>query len=168
MSILKTANTKGKYYDTNAKEDVINYITSPKKTLGDYIGSKNLCCSNFSEEMMNTSKQFGKDTGVQLRHFVVAFDENEVNDPTVAFDIGDKICDVFKDEYQCVFGVHEDTKHLHVHIAINSTSFVDGHRYKGTRQEFNHMKNHINKILKEHNLSPVKYVSNKKNDVFKS
>lgn len=162
MAILKPVNTKGKYYDTDAKNNVINYITNPQKVIGKFIGSKGLHSNSFSEEMMDTSKQFGKDTGVQLRHFVVAFEEDEVNNPAVAFAIGDKICDVFDGEYQTVFAVHEDTENLHLHIVVNSTSFVDGHRYKGTRQEFYHMKNHINYILEEHNIAPVKYVSNKK------
>lgn len=162
MAILKTANCRGKYYDEESKTNVINYITNPQKTVSNFIGSKGLKSEHFSEEMQETSNKFGKNKGVQVRHFIVSFDEDEVNNPKQVFDIGDRICDTLSDEYETVFAVHENTENLHIHIAMNSVSFVDGHRYKGTRKEFYKMKTNINQVFKEHNISPVKYVSNKK------
>ena len=32
-------------------------------------------------------------------------------------------------EYQMVYGLHLDGSHVHVHIVMNTTSFIDGHQY---------------------------------------
>jgi len=99
---------------------------------------------------------------VQLRHFIVSFTPYEINRPELAYQIGNEICTQLGYEYQTVFGVHENTDELHLHIVTNSVSFIDGHRYKGDRKDFYQTKNHINSVLKKHNIRPVKYVSNKK------
>ncbi len=162
MAILKTANTKDKYFDNDSKKNVINYIVNEDKTPNNFIGSRGFKTDNYAEEMNNVSKKFNKTEGVQLRHFIVSFTPWEVCDPAVAYRIGNEICDYLGNEYQTVFAVHENTQELHLHIASNSVSYIDGHRYKGTRKEFYAMKNQINNILENYDIKPVKYISNKK------
>ena len=161
MAILKTANNKGKYFDENSKNDVVNYIIDKNKTLNGYIGSKGFLTQNYAKEMKENSEKFGKSTGVQVRHFIIGFENYEVRDTEMVYSIGKRICDYLGNQFQTVFGVHEDTGQLHLHFAMNSISYIDGHRYYGTRKEFYDMKGHINNILKTYDIEPVRYISNK-------
>ena len=49
--------------------------------------------------------------------------------------------------YQCVYAVHEDTYNMHVHFVFNPVSFVNGHKYSGTKEEHKALKeliaNHV-------------------------
>ena len=70
MAILKTANTKGKYYEDHSKDDVIQYVLNPDKTRN-YYGSYGVNMNAPAESMNIVSAHFGKSQGVQLRHFII-------------------------------------------------------------------------------------------------
>ena len=129
MSILKIVNTKGKYYDESSREQVLGYILNPYKTSGGYTGSIGITGENYVHEMNDVSVRFGKIDGVQLRHFIISFESWEVKDPKIAYMIGLDIARFLGREYQAVFSVYEDAEQLHIHLVINSVSFIDGHRY---------------------------------------
>ena len=109
--------------------------------------------------MEMVSAQFGKTSGVQLRHFIVSFDQTEVNDPMIVNEIARRFVEFFSNEYQVVYAVHEDKQYLHIHIVINSVSYVDGHRYYGTRAEFKAMQKYMQAILRNYNIYRLEYVS---------
>ena len=41
------------------------------------------------------------------------------------------------------YGIHEDTKDLHVHYAINAVSYVDGKKWHKNRREIQEMEMQI-------------------------
>ena len=62
--------------------------------------------------------------------------------------------------YQCIYAVHEDTYHTHFHFAFNPVSFVDGHKYSGTKEEHKALKERIAMCVKTmgiHIFYEVKY-----------
>ena len=77
MATLKTANGNGKYSDTNAKENVISYILNPYKAK-QYSGSMHITDADPIADMERISRQFGKEKGIQLRHFIISFDVSMV------------------------------------------------------------------------------------------
>lgn len=158
MAILKTANTKGKYYESHAKEDVIRYILNPFKART-YCGAYGVDTNNPAQSMEMKSAQFGKSHGVQLRHFIVSFYPDEVNSPMTANEIAQQFVAFFANEYQVVYAIHEDKPHLHIHIVINSVSYVDGHRYYGTRAEFKSMQKYMQEVLRRYRIHRLEYVS---------
>lgn len=158
MAILKTANTKGKYYEPHAKEDVILYILNPYKAQH-YFGAYGVNINSPAEDMNAVSSQFGKCHGVQLRHFIVSFYPYELNNPTIADEIARQIVSFFASEYQTIYAIHEDKPHLHIHIIINSVSYVDGHRYYGTRTEFKAMEQYMKKVLRGYGIYRLEYAS---------
>lgn len=158
MAILKTANTTGKYYEDHAKEDVINYILNPLKAKR-YVGAYGVNMECPAESMKHISEQFGKINGVQLRHFIISFYPNELIDSVIANEIAKQFMLFFANEYQVVYAVHEDKPHLHIHVVINSVSYVDGHRYYGTRAEFKFMQKYMQNVLKRYNVSRLEYAS---------
>lgn len=160
MAILKIANGIGKYYDNNSRESVVNYITNPYKTPDGYIGSLALAGNEYANEMDELAIKYGKNTGVRLRHFVISFESWEINNPSLAYQIGEEIVEYLGREYQTVFSVHQDTDQLHIHIVINAVSYLDGHRYQGTRGEFYGFKEWVDMVLKRYGINRVRYISN--------
>lgn len=161
MATLKTANGKGKYRDLDAKGDLINYILNPYKTPHNLTGGAGVDPNNIAYSMSEISANFGKENGVQLRHFILSFSPYELCDLEIAEQIARDVVHYFLREYQTVYSVHEDTDHLHIHIVINSVSHVDGHRYYGTKREFHSFMAYLKKVLFKYGINRLTYVSNK-------
>ena len=160
---LKTANGLGKYKDCDAKCDVVNYILRKDKTSEEYSGvSQNVDEFNVVDSMNEVSEKFGKTKGVQLRHMIMSFSQEELSDVDSVNEIGKKVMNKIGEEYQTVYAVHTDKPHLHIHLVFNSVSHIDGHRYYGTKKEFGKFKTTVKKIVREHGINSVEYVSNKK------
>ena len=81
--------------------------------------------------------------------------------PRVVAAIACEIIPYLGREYQVVFAVHEDKPHLHIHIVSNAISYIDGHRYYGTRQEFNGFKAHIKQVLRRYGIQTLQHVPNR-------
>ena len=67
-----------KYYDAKAREDVIRYIFRPDKTPHRLIGGWAVDPMCAATQMNYLSKAYGKEDGLQLRHFILRFSEKEV------------------------------------------------------------------------------------------
>lgn len=159
MARLKTANGKEKYRDLNSKHDVINYILNPDKMIHNYCGGVEVDPQNIEESMKQISAHFNKENGVQLRHFIISFYPTELNDPAIANEIAKQATQWLGQKYQTIYSIHEDKPNLHMHIIMNSVSYIDGQRYYGTKKEFNSFRNFLYHLLKNYGLSLV-YVSN--------
>ena len=83
-----------------------------------------------------------------------------MNDPEVAYQIGQDVAEYLGREYKTVFSVHQDTDQLHIHMVTNAVSYLDGHRYRGTRGEFYGLKEWIDMVLKRYGINRVRYLSN--------
>ena len=137
MATFKTGNKAGKYFDPAAKQTVFDYMNLPHKTIHDYRGCAGVDPSNPVQDMMDTSAQFGKTTGVQLRHFILSFSPEELD------------------------AVHEDGANLHIHLMFNSVSYLDGHRYYGRREEFYSLFNWLKALLRRYGIYYLVYVPNR-------
>lgn len=158
MAALKTPNGKGKYRDIEAKEYVTTYILNPYKMPHNYWGLWRTDPRNIAGSMMNVSHKFGKENGVQLRHFIISFSTYELKDFSIANEIGHLVMRFFGREYQTVYAVHEKADNPHIHIIINSVSYIDGHRYYGTRKEFYDMMRYLNRVLHGYGITELVYV----------
>lgn len=164
MAKWTTVNHKGAYFNLDAKRIVLAYILQPQKTISGYCGGVGVDWRDPATSMNQVSEHFEKISGVQLRHFVISFHPNELDDPEIANSIARKITNYLGQEYQAVYAVHEDTPHLNIHIVINSISYVDGHRYYGTRQEFYSLQSCMRMVLRQYGVGQLEYVSKKKAD----
>ena len=91
MAKIKTANQKGKYFDAEAKTDVIDYILNPYKATHGFVGGIGVNPECPAESMAVVSETFGKSNGVQLRHYIVSFSQDELTDPRKANAIAQQI-----------------------------------------------------------------------------
>ena len=117
---------------------LLEYILNPDKTEGNrYVGSLN--CSADAEkalqEMIATKKYFGKerrDPHHRLAyHWVLSWPPDENISETDAMEITRKFCEeYFGENYEVVYGVHNDKAHMHAHICFNSVNRMDGYMYR--------------------------------------
>ena len=135
MAMFKTCNKKGKYFDSDSRQDVIGYIFNPLKTESGFRGGINVT-ADVVDSMNNVAVRFKKTKGVQLRHFVLSFTPDEMDEPEIVYEIACKIASFMGMEYQVVFAVHEDTQNLHIHFVCNAMKYTDGHRYYGKKEEY--------------------------------
>ena len=159
MALFKQLNGKDRYHDFSAREDVINYILRPDKTMSGCIGWVNVDMRNPAASMAQVAKFYGKENGIQLRHFVLSFCQEEVDDPDVANEIAQQIAYFISQEYQTIYAVHEDTDQLHVHFVYNPVSYLDGHRYYGTKTEYYRLINFIKTLLHHYEIHKLLEVS---------
>lgn len=46
-----------------------------------------------------------------------------------------EICNLYEDDYQIVFGIHDKPDQLHVHFVMNTVSDRDGHKYRRNKHD---------------------------------
>lgn len=149
MAMLKVLNKKGKYHDLDAREDLVRYIFNPLKTQSGFRGGI-IVGQDIIGSMNDVAIKFNKVNGVQLRHFILSFTPDELDDPEKANEIACQIIQFIGQEYQTIFAVHENAENLHIHFMFNSVSYRDGHRYRGTKKEYYDLVNFVNGFLKQY------------------
>lgn len=166
MATVKFLNAAGKYDDPAAREDVIRYITQTVKTPSGYIGACGVDLPYAARQMQEVSASFKKDHKIRIRHFVVSFHRNEYISADRANLIAMMIAGELGRVYQCVYAVHEDTYMIHIHFVFNPVSYVNGHKYSGTKDEHKALKELIANHVKSMGISifyEVKYYSESNN-----
>lgn len=161
MANIKTANGKGKYHDSDAKEDVIKYVLNQNKTPHGYIGGYNIDMSDPVGSMQSVSLGFGKEKGVQIHHLIISFNKNELTDYNVANQIANRLSQYVGQRYQTVYAVHENTDHIHFHLLFNSVSYLDGSKYYGRLEDFKPIEAYARKLLREVGINQFYYIKNK-------
>ena len=159
MAIFKQLNGTDRYFDMSARADVIAYVTRPDKAESGFVGG--ICVDPFdpAESMDQVAAHFNKSTGVQLRHFIISFYPHELDDPEVANEIAQQLILWIGQEYQAVYGVHEDTDLIHIHVVHNSISYIDGHRYYGKKKEYYNLIDYIKALLHQYGIHALEEVS---------
>lgn len=142
----------GKYFDDNALHDVISYVLRDSKTSHAYCGSRAVNLYNAAFEMESLSRLYCKDKGVRLRHSVISFDKSENISPAQAAEIADAAIRFFGNQYQIIYGVHEDAAHVHAHIVMNQVSYIDGHKYRGTKKDHYDFINYMTGIVRPYGI----------------
>ena len=170
MAKLLTGNGGGKYMDSQAKFNVINYILNPMKTPHHYHGffdpaNNQIHTYNLTENvpsivqaMDNISISNNKADGVQLRHFYLSFAPNELWNYEAANAIGYQISFRFAKEFQTVYAVHEDTDHINIHFVLNSVRWTNGSRYYGTKGDHYKIMDTIGSVLRRYHIYRLEYV----------
>lgn len=140
MATVKFLNAAGKYDDPGARHDVINYIFRRDKTPSALIIGCPVDPAMAAEQMRSVAEFYHKDNKVRIRHFVISFYRNELLTMAQLDGLAQDICREIGREYQIVCALHEDTASPHIHFVFNPVSYVDGHKYSGTREEHRALK----------------------------
>lgn len=159
MAISKILHMKdcgNKYHGRHLKL-AIDYITNPEKTQnGRYVAGVNCQVDRAYLQMEATKKKFGKIDKRQGYHFILSFNEGEIN-PETAFELTGKFVEMYlKQKYEVVYVVHDNTDHIHSHIVINSVSFMDGRKYRYEKGDWAKIIQPItNELCREYGLSVI-------------
>ena len=116
----------GKYFDTFALTDVINYVVNPCKTPSNLIGTFGVRLPYAAQQMEILSTAYNNYQKLQLRHWIISFGDHDLINPIEAYYIAVEAAKFYANKYQLVFTVHEDTDQVHVHFVMNQVSYVDG------------------------------------------
>lgn len=103
-------------------------------------------------DSMQQAAKHNKDSGVRIRHMALNFSPDELSDAKVANEIAESIAKHIGDDFQTVYAVHQDTNHINVHFVHNAVSFVDGHRYKGRKNEYRPVEQYIRSVLRDYGI----------------
>lgn len=132
-NIILVRNT---YPDAGALERVIAYV---KKTA--LCGGYGIDPDFAYEQMLAVKKAYHTLQGVQLKHFFITFTNSEIGllDFADILNLGFQTGMLFR-EYQMIYCIHLDSGHVHLHFVMNTTSFLDGHKYSDGLSMFNKLR----------------------------
>ena len=109
----------------------IDYITKPEKTMDGLLVNTVNCQRDYVYEQMRETKiKYGKEWGRQSYHLMISFNEGEIDENTAFSVISDFVDSYLKKDYETIYAVHNNTKHIHGHIIWNSVRFTDGGKYR--------------------------------------
>lgn len=119
--------TRNDYLDVLSLKRVIDYAMR-SNLVGGY-GVSPIPERAFSE-MLCVKRVFHQTDRVQLKHFFITLSDDEAGylDFDEVLDLGMETARLFG-EYQMVWGLHLDSDHVHLHVVMSTTSFLDGHQY---------------------------------------
>lgn len=139
----------------------IQYILNPHKTEQLVnTGTANILHPESADsiigDMMQTKRDWGKTGGRQGYHFMISFRPGEADIPA-AMDIAQKFVDRYLSErFEVVWAVHNDKKHLHIHIVFNSVSYADGYKYRYNDGDWEReIQPLVNGLCREYGLSEI-------------
>jgi len=148
MPIISLVNEKGISYDT--EDDIrrlIHYIFNVCKTtfddirpghmIGDFVGCARFFGTHEQEiqddlvcdQMVANNRAYGKFVGNLIKHRIISFSEMDFVRPDEAYELAHYIANAYGEEYITAYGVHLDTKYIHIHLAVDAISWRTGKRF---------------------------------------
>lgn len=145
---------------SNRLDAALKYIKNEKKTV-DVNDEKFETCINCNQkdpfqDMMHIKEVFHKKNSKRLAyHAIQSFEPGEI-DAQTCHEIGVQLAmELFGSSYQIVVTTHLDKDHLHNHILINSTSFVDGKQFTNSKKDRKQMMEVSDRLCREYGLTTI-------------
>ena len=154
MSIMKMV--KWSNPSRGSLTELYEYICAPSKTNGGMLIGTNSILSHLTVHEMDMVKQlYGKPGRRQWIHAVVSLTPDKKDRSSESYlTVANKIAKLIKG-FQCFYGVHTDTRIRHFHLAFNSVSYLDGHKFSQSKAELNQLKQRCNDIIVYHGFDPI-------------
>jgi len=158
MATYKVINEAKKYHDPDSFQDVLHYVTSPGKAASAGVIGGAILPEIAVVSMKGVIHTFQKEKGLKLRHSVLSFSPDESVTPRQVKEIAKECVHYYEDDYQILAAVHEDRDHLHIHFVMNTTSYRDGHKYRGDKADYYQFLAHMNRVVAPYgsHVKPVK------------
>ena len=160
MAILKIVNSKGKYKDSNATKDVLNYILDPGKSKRNLYGHFQVDPQDPAKSMRDVAAYFGKEKGIQIRHYVITFPHYEASEPILIAQFADYVAEYLSINYQTVYAVHEDSAYVHIHFVCNAINYRTGERYPGDKKELYSFESFLKRLLRKFGVHYLRTIYN--------
>jgi len=157
MSIVKFINV---YNDApEVTVEMHNYLSDDLKTdNGKYIAGLGFITDNYLDEFNAVKIAHQKTTGNQFRQITISLSPagNSCSDEEY-IEIGLEIAQPLYDKgLQVLIYLHKDTDTRHLHIMMNTVSFITGKMFTQSKSELNRFKLHCNHVFTNHKLDPIR------------
>lgn len=150
MAVYEVINRPGDYRTEQDVERDISYITSPWKVRPDGVFGGAVTPSCAADTMNCITDAYHSKEGVRFRHSILSFAPNEGISIEQAKEIAQNCISYYADSYQIIAAVHEDRPHLHIHFGMNTTSYVDGSKYRGDKKDLYDFKIYVDRLLRSY------------------
>lgn len=130
--------TSGKNPSAHLKKNLF-YICNPAKTSGGlYIGGNaGISPEEVYHTMIRNKEYWQKTDKTQAYHYMLCFPPDGKVDEQLAYQIAGEFCqELLGENYYYVYAVHNDKKHMHVHITFDSVSRVDGYKFHSPKGDW--------------------------------
>lgn len=149
MPVIKFVNEENKErYDTEESVyNLIYYIFNECKTtcddvrpgyaIGDFAGCSHFFGPEYWQirpdivvgQMIANNCAYGKREFNLLKHRIISFSNDECVVPHEALKLAKHIADAYGENYITAYGIHLDSKSIHIHLAVDCISWKDGKRF---------------------------------------
>lgn len=157
MAINKTVNSRNSSH--KALRNVINYVLQDNKIKDGLIcvcgpfEYDTIDRDNVYQSFLAEKKLWGKDSGRMYSHQIISFHRDEKLTPEQALSFGKDFIERWFSSHQALAAVHQDRDHVHIHIVVNTVSFVDGKKLHNTKHDLQKMKDITNEMCREYGFS---------------
>lgn len=158
MAILKILNINASKGGSGKHlKNALYYIMNREKTEKGLIGGMHCVPEpgKAYDTFLETKRYFGKLDKRQAYHFVISFVPGEAT-PEQAYEITKRFTDEMFKEYEGIYAVHKDKKHVHGHIIFNSVNYIDGYKFRYEKGDWaNIYQPVLNRLCEEFGLSQI-------------
>lgn len=140
---------KGEYRNPDAIYNVIHYMFKSPFIVR---GGTGMVFANNLESIVDSFNlvqvHYGKSDRKRIHHIVIGFNETEGISDGMAWDIAIAATAYLQQRVQCCYAVHhgsvEQPKYIHIHLAVNTISWVDGNGFYDQDQNLYDLKSFLN------------------------
>ena len=139
-------------------EKLVKYVTNSDKTEDQTLVSSFGCSPETAAATFEITRQHSigniRDTnGNRAWHLIQSFKPGEVS-PEKAHEIGVQLAEQFlKGKYEYIVSTHVDKDHIHNHIALNATSFVDYKKFRMNKRIYHQLCRDSNSLCAANGLA---------------
>lgn len=139
-------------------KNCISYILNSDKTEGLVGGNAGTTPQEVYQVMMDTKQEWEKENGRQGYHFVISFPPGEATKEEAYAVINDFCEEYLGENFDYVFSVHTDQKHMHGHIVFNSVNRMDGYKYRYEKGDWEkYIQPITDRVCEKYGLPPLVY-----------
>lgn len=102
-----------------------------------------------ANQMIKIQKYYKKHQQSRRAYHLIMSFENPEYDVNLVKYAADRIGDMLGKRYQIFYGIHEDTKNLHIHFVVNAVSYADGRKWHKSKKETKELKESMWHIAEE-------------------
>lgn len=157
MSIVKFINVYNN--DPEVTVEMHNYLSDDLKTdSGKYIAGLGFITDNYLDEFNAVKVANQKNCGNQFKQITISLSPagNSCSDEEY-IQIGLEIAQPLYDKgFQVLIYLHKDTDTRHLHLMMNTVSFITGKMFTQSKSELNRFKLHCSHVFTNHKLDPIR------------
>lgn len=129
----------GGHRNPDAIDNVIRYIfSSPFYVYGGVNRVFGLSEQIVIDGFKLVQEHYDKTDGKQIQHVIIGLDKREGVGTGMAYNMAIAAAGYIGKRFQCCYAVHngsyDDPDYIHIHLAINTVSWLDGNRYYENNQ----------------------------------